>query len=103
MQSVGPILLAPGAQKEPSVPSHIFQHAVSALFFRAGRRSGQAGWRGRGEGVQVAGLHPADYGQMLADAEDEGSGPRAVELWLQKVRVNLLQLVDARDRIEVGA
>jgi hypothetical protein len=51
--------------------------------------------------VQVAWLDVTDHRQVLAEAEDEWRGPGAVQLWLQEVRVDLLQLVDALDVVEM--
>ena len=44
-----------------------------------------------------------DHRQVLADPQDYRRGTRAVELRLQEVRVDLLQLMYAGDRIQVGA
>src|SRR5256885_10095678 len=38
---------------------------------------------------------------MTAEAQDEGNDSRTVELRLQEVGIDLLQLVDAADRVEV--
>src|SRR5579864_954785 len=62
------------------------------LLVRARRRAGfGCGRRGRRHGLEVARAHVADERKVVADAEDERHGLRAVQLRLQKVRVDLLE------------
>src|SRR4029077_256242 len=98
------------------------QHATT-LLRRRRRRAGRRGGRGRGlggrcrlgrgrwarvgrgargQGLQVAWPDVADERQVVAEPKDEGHGPGVVQLRLHEVRVDLLQLMDALHRVEVG-
>ena len=51
--------------------------------------------------MQVGGTHAADERQTCAESEDERHDPRSVQLRLQEVGVDLLQLMNSRDRVEM--
>src|SRR2546429_8277969 len=52
--------------------------------------------------LEVFGADVPDERQMFAEAEDEWHDPRAMELRLKEVGVDLLELVNAGNRVEVG-
>src|SRR5260370_32879857 len=69
---------------------------------------GWAGLRGRrrgtlGERLQIAGPDVAEERKMLSDGEDDRHRPRAVQLRLEEIDKDLLQLMDAGDRIDARA